>query len=278
MIPKKKEDDVKFLQYVVRFYGFLGIFPLNNKYVLMFLHMYFLMGLTWILVVQWKFLHLVYLSYTGLTIYITINMCIIMFNLVCCKNAWTHRSLWKLFFIDIEAFDDKMETSQNPTSTIYLKFIFGNIFYLIIQIVSYLQVMNGIKYAIYKSYLYIVSLQMFVTTSALDMIFNMLEKRYEFLRRQTAEVFLCTHMNCTFWNIKQLKDSHFLLTNTNKRVNELFGLRILLLLIIAFINFLGLFQYEILEDVPTGFIGVTQLFSVLAQVGSYWVSMCRINC
>lgn len=256
----------------MRFNSFIGTNPLNNRYYLIFLLTYSLIGFVMSCIIRLQIFHQVSLSPIGITISVIIMFCIGIFSLVCWKDAWIYGSLWADFFSDISRFDNKMEKIQESTLNLYLKIIIGHIFYLFIQIMSYMSTMEHIIYILSLTYLYFVSLQIFTTTLLIDIIFGMFVRRYELLRKKTTEVFLSPSRNQIFWNTIKLKELHLLLIKNNIRFNDFFGQRILLLLMITFLNLLGAFQYEVLENLPSQLLDITKVLSVVIQQISFWVS------
>lgn len=274
MAHHKKEYDVIFLNNIIRCYSFIGTFPSDEKILLLFLPPYFLAGATFYLKIACNYFNERCLSLTGMSLLILIMINVILYSLVCLKDSWSPLDKWNNIFNDIEFFDYKLKKNimMLRKCTVNFKLLLGNILCAILEILTYRPELNSIVYAISSSYLYIVHLQIFATTLVLNMVFDMLVKRFECLRCKTIEVYTSINKDRLFWNSLQLKDSYLLLVNTVQKINERFGQRMLLILILTFLSTLGNFQYYFLEDMQLNSSDIRSFFGYGVQSLNYWVS------
>lgn len=270
-----QKDDATILQNVIHFNSFVGTFPLIQKYKIIILITCHLIGFGCFSKAHTDFFQTTSLSFIGVFLYTQSLLAMVLFSLVCLKNTCSHETLWKEFFTIIKECDIKMgRIVEENVYKCYSKFVLGNMFYAVLHIFSYVCSVEGINLIllISMSYVFIMSLQVLITTLILDMIFSMLEKRYELLRRKTSEVLLFLNKDKTYWCSLKLKDYHLLLTNVTQVVNKLFGSKMLLLLILLFSNILGGFQYGVLEDLSFHSKNFDILFSIGTQFIFLWVS------
>lgn len=277
----KKKYDLNLLKNVIRFYSLIGTFSFNKKFVLIILLPYFLAGEIIHLTIRVKYFNEHFMSISNLCLFISFMIIKIMYSGVCVRDNWNHYKLdaWNGVISDIDSFDFKVGKNRKmfkDSTSIYLKIMLVNISYGILILLTYSTQISSIQFAITSSYLYIVNLQMFSTILVLGMILDMIMKRYEFLRMKTFEVYQSINKERLIWNSLQLEDSYLLLTNTVKNVNEFFGIRILLIFILAFLGTVGRFQYYLFEDIKLSIMEVRSFFGNGAEIVSYLVSIVSI--
>lgn len=272
----RKKYDVKLLRNVIRFNSVIGTFPCDKKIALLILIPYFSAGGILSLATRLRHFNNHLLSIGNYFLFNCFMVTIILYSLVCVRSTWTHAITWKSILRSMESFDAKMGRNREMLTDsvfMYFKFLLANILSVLLQGITYSSEMNSIPYAISSSYLYIVNLQIFSTTLVLGIIVDMVVKRYEFLRLKTVEVYTSMNKERLFWNSLQLKDSYLHLKDILEKVNEIFGLKILLILIVTFLVILGNFQYYFFEEWGNSFTEFRVTLGFLAQLLSYWVSI-----
>lgn len=217
------------------------------------------------------------LSIVGYFIYIVNVTLSVIFSLISLKNSHNHESLLHEFFSDLESFDYIMKRKTFYVKDVmykyYWKYVFGNVFYIIVHSSSFSTVKDfSFQQVILVTYFFLVSTQIFVTASVLKSILDILGKRYDFLIREIKQFSLCPRDDNGFWTAYQLKAWHLLLTNLVKKINELFGQRILLILIITLLSVTGCFQWAVFEP-SQEFNNYRIIFSSGSQVIIFWVSI-----
>lgn len=258
-----KQYDVTLLKNVVQVFGWLGVFPVSHIFLIV---VFILCSLTEIIGCFLVSLHLLdssAFSVIGKFIFSIDVQTMTSYNLVCLKEAWFHKSLWNDMFNDFEAFDHKIGRQkglmQESIWNVYLPILLGLTIGLFCQILAYVHFLDGISYFVWVSYLYVASAQIFITTVVLGKIYSMFKRRLEFLRQKTFEVYSMDTTEQTFWNGKDLKDSHLLLIDICHKINKLFGLRILLTMISTFLNVLSCFQFGLMEDIVLDFTQILRI-------------------
>lgn len=183
-----------------------------------------------------------------------LQLMFLLFTFVSFKYAFSHGKLWIDFFTKIEEFDGTMEGHrvilEENVYTFLLKFLICHSFYVITDGMLYLSMKrygffvrtaNGI-------YCHLRNYQIIMTVLVLENISKMLQRRYEFLKLKTVEVFMSPYNKNKFWNGQLLKLSHLRLVSVVNIVNQIFGLKILLLLSVSFLQILNAFAIFVLSD------------------------------
>lgn len=246
----RKEIDVIILKHALSVFRFTGIFPLMGRCLKFLLMTSNMTGI--ICFLTWDFLYRYSLSTTGLLLNRFELMVLVIFNVLCLKDIFTTKTLWNSFLSDVEAFDyEIMDQNFNRGENVFryhIKCALGPI------LCSIFYTYDIVSFGIIKKYFRLISttyfhymlLQMFVTILVLQLIFTILSKRYEFLKRKTITIYQSSEQ--TFGSATKLKNAHFLLTNISTTVNKLFGSKILIILSTAFLDVIAGFQMVMLED------------------------------
>lgn len=241
-----KRRDIRLFKNVVQFYSFIGIFPYIFKYKKLFL-LYYGIGITTFVTVCVKYTPLVQLSKASLVLGFSSLVTLIIFSLLCLKKTFVQENIWNDLFNYIETFDSTMGnqkvTLEENVYKYYSKFVIGTALYGVIYLSMYLATSVSFNYlqTISISYYLLLNIQLLITSLSVDKLFNILEKRYEYLKRQTRKTFLFLNTHKESWNVghQQLKASYLLLVNIVNTTNELFGQKIMLIVIIIFMDITG---------------------------------------
>lgn len=273
-----EQDDVVLLKDVIHFYSFVGNYPPKKKYKWILLTSYHIVSI--IMLVN-MFLSTLQLSIVGYFIYIVNVTLSVIFSLISLKNSHSHKSLLHEFFSDLESFDCIMKRKtfyvKEVVHKYYWKYVFGNVFYIIVHASSFSTLKDfSFPQVILITYFFVVSMQIFVTASVLKSILDILERRYDFLIREIKQFSLCPRDDNGFWASYQLKACHLLLTNLVEKINEIFGHRILLILIITLLSIIGCFQWAVFES-SQEFNNYRIIFSSGSQVIIFWVSIINMS-
>lgn len=245
----KKEIDVTLLERVIHFYSFTGTFPFVQRCKLVVFMVCHMVATTYYLKKYWERSHI----FNELTFFLfSIKiLCSTIFSLVTFKNAFAQEKLWKRMFTDVNTFDytmggQKIILEENVLK-FYSMFAIVNTFYIISDVLAYLSGAFLLTIALtFCSDVW--NIHMIVTTLVFRKLNRMIEKRFEFLKRKTFEVYTTNYDENKFWNSKRLKTSHLLLMNIVKTSNELFGTKNLIIMLKLFIDILGNFNHFIMED------------------------------
>lgn len=277
---RKKINDVSLLENVVRYHSITGTFPVVRKYKLIMLILLNFTIMTCTIIDHMHFLYWSSLSSIGLLLMNTAVLTLFLFNLLCLTEAWTHESSWMNFFSDIKTFDYELEGHniilEESICKYCLQFMLGSVCYLTLQSCLHFSWKNDVNLIIAVlslSNMYVVNIQILVTFLVLERILYMVVKRYEILRRKIGEVYSFKNRDHLLWNSLRLKNSHLLLTNITRNVDKLFGKRILLLLILVFLDVLACFQYEILEDFQSRSTTFELLIGLGIELSAFLVSI-----
>lgn len=280
----KKRSDVALLRQVVRFFSFIGTFPCIQKYIKLILILiipYHIVGILCLYNIFSDFFSRFDLVSIGFFIHAGTVSAIVAFNLLCWKDVQRNNGvLWKDFFKYVEAFDLAMEGQRANVETVYKyysRIVLMNICYVIIYVLIYFStiIQFDSQRVIGLTYIYFVSSQILVTTIVLENIFKMIEKRYELFKWKIREVYLSVNTVRKFWDGQQLKALYLVLNNMVKKINVLFGQRILVLLILTFLDVLGVFQYLVLEFPHQKYKNFMYLCSTCAQTLFFLVSILK---
>lgn len=277
-IFRTKKEDVSLFRSVITFHSILGVFPLNQKYRWIILTSH-LIGIACFSKANIDFSYAQTVSFNGVLLFNLSILAMVLFSLTCLIDACSHEIPLKKFFSYVNTFDIKDDVKRRLVYEYaykwYLTFAIATIFYAAIHTSSYTSSVEHVSCISLISiiYVFVMSLQVLVTTLVLKMIFWMLEKRYDFLKEKTGEVYSISNEAHKLWDGQQLKDSHLLLINTTGMVNKLFGHKILMLMILVFLNVLGGFQYVLLEPVSFQAKDLEIPFSIGAQIFLFLVSI-----
>lgn len=269
--------DVTIINSIFQFYNYIGMFSLTAKYTKAILILYYVIGTVCVIKSHFLILLLMPVSSTGLVLSSLGVVMMTLFALVCLKDVCCYNGYWIAFFRDIKSFDRKMKGQRSILEEFLWKnlskLILGHVVFVTFNYYSYSSTLESLESIISFSYICIISFQLLATTLVISIILEMLKKRFELLSRKTMEVYLTPTRGDTFWNDVQLMDSHLLLINITGTINNLFGHRILLSIMLIFVNVLGGFQYGVLEDVLQTFGNYALIFSIETQMVISWVSV-----
>lgn len=273
----KQKDDVVLLKTVVQFYSFAGNFSPIQKYKLMFLIPYQIVSI--IMYVQ-TFLKIDYLSPMRYFMYGVNMMLSITYTLVCLKNSYNHESELNDFINDLESYDFMMKRQTlSPKENIhkyYWKYVFGNVYYILVHLLPlFTSEKIGYQQVILTIYLAVIHIQIVGTTLVLRDISKIIEKRYNNLLEIIRHFALPGTTDIILWTADEVKVGHLLLSSMVKRMNTLFGERILVIVILTFSSFLGAFRWALMEDLQK--LDMNMVLSIVAQIVVFWVSIIQIS-
>lgn len=271
-----EEKDTTLLKKIFHFYGCFGMFSYNKKYIIIFTASFHLLAAIFFTITASTNTD-VRLSVVGTFIFGAFYFMMIIFDLVCLKNAYYQKSLWKQLFKDIELFDSIIEGTVFMESIYkyYTKFGVSTILCTTAYSLTILSLIRTLRYhqTITLAYFYFLINYMFVTTILFQKLIRIAQKRYDFLRRKVKKDYSPT--NAFKWpcNRQQLESSHLLMDNIVKAINNIFGRKICLIIVITFLGILGNFQYTLLEDSQTKYRDLNNLVTSLISIVFLMVSI-----
>lgn len=274
-VVMQRNYDGVLLKSVVNFFSFTGTFPPVKFYKLIFLIPYQTISIIVVAKGHIDLYNSTEHSFIGIILYLQNVLLGIIFSLLCLKNSYHHDTLWKDFYKDVDMFDVEVtELVSTPDELVfkyYLKFIFFIVLYTTMHSLTLFASERRYQDAVGIFYFYFVCIQILGSILVFEKVLKLLEKRYDFLIKKTKQRFLGKKTDTVFWKDQQLKVLCFHLKNMVKKINKLFGQRILLLLILTFLDVLGSFQFLILEESPI-FRNLNMFVSLGGQLIMFWVS------
>lgn len=247
----KKKPDYILLKNVLFFYSIFGFFPRIKKIKLLILIILHLVGVISFVNVYREFSSISGISYIGLTILALYFIYMVIFNVQCLRDAYDQHLPWNCFFSDIEAFDFIMKEQNFAHEEPFFKYngmlIGTNIIYIPFHILTFSNwEIWSYQLVITIIYGYFMNVQVIVTLLVLQKAIRLIEIRYEVFKRD-FEIVYPTSTAERSWNVKRLSGSHLLLDAMVKKVNELFGKKIFLIITISVLYLLIAFQMSLLE-------------------------------
>lgn len=278
----KNRGDIAVLKKALRFYRWTGTHPCIEKYVVMILIPFHIVGIIF-------FAKLYYYSLTrftvysiGIAIYFLNFLAVVVFNYICLATTYSGAMLWNDLLNQIDAFDIKMEGQINfseetacryllKCSLVFLCYIIQYIVYVLINDIKDYQQIIGISYLCY------IDIQIFVTTTTLVKFFNILCKRYACFKTKIRDVYLTAKSDINFWSGPNLESSYLLLIDIIRKINKVYGQRIFVIVIKTFFYVLGCFQLLLVGHSQSGLTGFEILLHSVVQTFIFLVSMLEFN-
>lgn len=250
----KKTSDIALLSRVISFYSISGTIPSISKKppILPSIFAIFSLGSGLVVIKIFLIEKIEGLKFTATNalLYSGTSLTIILFNFICFGNVWFHSGVWRDIFDLINKFDLAMEgyrTQMEKYTIIYyikiITFSVGNV-----SLFVYILCSSNENFFIYEKvicYIYALfaNMQIFASTFILWELLSMICKRYQFVEEKLKETYQSPKSSDIFWNKDQFKITVSLLSKMVTDINEFFGLRILLIIIMVFFNVLNVYQY-----------------------------------
>lgn len=277
-MKQTKQRDIILFKKIVRFYSYIGIFAYLERKKKLPLILFYIFGLPCFTKGCLNFIRPFDFSSIEFLLQFANILILIVFSLMCLKNAFVHVTLWKNLFGDIEEFDSVIKEEMILDEFVYKyysKFVITNLFYFLMYSVIFLVKFDifEIEALIGTSYAILCNIQIVVTIFSLEKLFAIIEKRYECLKRQSRRTFLIPKLGGNFCNDRNLEAAYFLLIKICKNINELFGQRIFIVLLMTFIDILASFQYSFLKDDDGTITYKSNMFRRCFRTGLYVVSI-----
>lgn len=250
----KKERDVELFRNIIRFYSFSGIFPYIQRWKKFLLLLCYLIGVIFAYKQTSHYIHLWNMSSLASVITLGNLMLLVLFSFSCLKNSFGNQRMWDEFINEIEIFDITMKLEKHSLEQniyqYYSKFFLSNIIYVFIYM-SLIPYFYGITFNyqsfIGLSYGAIINIQLQVIALCLEKVFKILERRYKYFKTKIKATYLNSAKNEQFWNGQQLSAVYLLLVNISKKINAMFGTKILIILCKAVTDVIGCFSSIFLE-------------------------------
>lgn len=250
-----ESDDVILLKTVVRCYGYIGNFSNSKRIRLIILIPFHFIGIVCFTYLYGSYLKLINVSFIGLIIYKSYLIIIVLYDASYLKGVFTQETLWSSFFSDVEAFDvligEKTIFLKTAIYKYYSLFILSNVSFITGHLLMCSLAKNYIDfYQLVIAFIYsdLALLHIIGTTLVLQKIFQLLIKRHTLLETKIREAFTPTSRGIENWNVQNLELLYSLLDSMIKKINKVFGQKILALILAAFLYILGCFQFILLED------------------------------
>lgn len=252
----KKSSDIALLKSVISFYSIFATFPPTTFKLPISVALFvpFTVCSTF-LTLKAYLVNVLRMTTIGSFLYICTTITMMLFNISCFRNLFVNRSSWSELLKKIEEYDFLMEEYRNHreknTYMYYLQVIFLNMGNLLIFIIVLFSA--GDKFTIIKliCYIYVLftNLQVFATAFMFWSLLTVVCTRYMILEQKLIDCYSAPiHFNA-FWNEHQTKVSVYWLNDMMLKINQIFGVRILLTLVLTFFSVLNMFDY-IFFDLP----------------------------
>lgn len=257
-MPMRKKRDFELLRNIIKFYSFTGTFPHTQKSVKLCLLAYYIVGITYFVEVYLNFLKLSTFSSLGIVLNTSTVTLMLAFSILCLYEVFHQEIVWKSFFIDLKTFDSMLESEgiilEDTVYKYYFKFIITNTFY-VVTYSSFILTPNtrNFQKIVGTSFAFLMNMQILLTTLTSEKCFMIIAKRYDCVKSRIRETYTSPNVDKN-WNCHQLEILHLLLINMVNKVNELFGQRILIILLMLLLDVLGSFQlafFEKVQEEPT---------------------------
>lgn len=247
--------DIVLFKRIAHIYSFIGVFPYIHRRTKFLLITYYFIGITTCWNESFKSFMSKF-SEIGLVLSASSLFLMVAFSLVSLRHAFCHRALWNDLFNDVEAFDFITKegiTFKEHVYKYYLKFGIITIV-LIFQYFLFLMLMTYKKFEeICGLSFHLLSIvQIIITALSMGKIMAIIEKRYELLIRKLRETFSLSYQHKRFRNFQQLATLYLLLMKIVKKINKIFGQKILNILFNAFLYVLHCFHFIGFEKMKKG--------------------------
>lgn len=193
------------------------------------------------------------------------------------KRTFNYDTIWSSLLKDFIAFDDLMkgqEVLERSMWKNYSTFIVSTVL-CIVHLVVYVLKEQALDYLHLMETVYVnfTITQILITVLVFKMYFVASELRYKLLQGKLTQNFslLTNHKN--YWGKEKLKNLYLLLDMTIKKINALFGQKILVLIIFTFLEILAYFQFMLLEETHREFKDVPELYSSVIHLVFLMVSI-----
>lgn len=246
-----KRRDIKLLKKYAYFYSFTGNFPYIHRKGKFLLVAYYIIGIIYYSKVSTDYMKCSNVSEIGMVISTGIILLSIGSSIVCLRDVFFQKSLWDDFFTDVKTFDliekNRKCTSNETLFKYYIKIIMFSIAFIVSTIVvaflSFLFVfIINYEKVIATTFHIFAYLQLTVTTISIEKILAIVEKRFDMFKRKLRETYLFWNPNKDFRNGQQLATSYLLLMNIIRKLNKLFGQKLLIILGLTFLFVLHCFH------------------------------------
>lgn len=129
----------------------------------------------------------------------------------------------------------------------------SNIVFTLYFTATFFEIVKSLDIRLYFAliFVYFIFNQIMVTILYLQDIFEILEKRYEILIFKIREVYSSINRLDVVWNGQQVNHCYFLLHTNIKKINDIFGLRILLIIVTTMLYVLQICQLTTIEATET---------------------------
>lgn len=278
----KKYRDIFLLKKIVRFYSYTGTFACMSRKNKLLLIPFYILGLSYLVRGYLNYMESSTFSSVGFFLHNCIMMTLLVFSLLCLKHSFEHEMTWDAFFENVEAFDLLIRKANiclgENVYKYYSKFCLSNTFYFLVYLLLFFTkaVPFTFENLIGTSYTILINTQLLVTILVLEKLYALIGKRFECLTAEMIYRFLFLRPNEEFEKGHKLKEAYFLLTQMVKGINELFGQRILLILLITFLDVLGSFDYTFLEAVNQSPTYKSNVFRRCSRTVFFLVSLSNI--
>lgn len=252
----KKKSDTALLQDTIRHYSFTCTFAGLQKYRKFFLVLlvpFLICSLGSMFTNETYYNKVTSFSSVETLVPLTAVFAMVAFNLLCFKQIFHHKKLWRSLLEHLETFDFTMSMRQIVYEEVvikyYLRFIIANVMYISMYVVLYYSVEEHFNiYSILStSYIYFTSTQIMVTSVFLRNLFEIIHRRYESLTNEIKTMYLSDETIEPLWNEQDIKALYLILYEIGNKINSLLGLRVLLIFFITFVDILVIFQYVVLD-------------------------------
>lgn len=253
----KRISDIALIRSVISLYNIIGTFPPILKKPAILTSIFTVVLLVLSLVVTKVFISDIFMVFTftptAITLYIGATLTVIAFNFLCLKNLWFYPVAWSDLFELIEEFDINMEKYKvhlkENALLYYIKIITCNIGNLLLYMLLTFSVKLDFDYKImiYYGYSLFANMQIFSSILILWDLLRIICKRYKIIEKLITNTYQTPTVSNISWNRYQFKVLVSLLNDMVTTIDQFFGPRILLMLMLTIFNVLNVFQYLFLD-------------------------------
>lgn len=244
-----KKSDIVLLKDVIGFCGFAG-FPYVSKYKIILLIIFNFVAISYTFKEYVNSIDV--LSYIMIFIFSSQKVFMIIFNLLSLKSTCRDEKLWKDFFWFVETFEVKMGMKglvhEERVFIYFIRLVLGNVIYvtMFISFCFYLKKSDP-EAIIVVAHMYFIMIQIFTSISILGNSLKILQKRYDYLRKEINEAYSFTQHR-SFLNCQRLKIGYLLVADATGKINQIFGQRILIIIILTFVYVTGGLQFFVMVE------------------------------
>lgn len=244
----KRQRDTAILKDILCISSFIYVFPRqekNSRYAFIYIASYCSIGMTCLVRTYWRYFKNTDKPFMELIVPYCSIIVLTVFNLLCLKQFFQQKKLWLDLFNRFEAFDLKIGKSFDEiVLKEYLKLTFVNLFYGTIYAIIYCssQLTSKIDNLIGVTFMYFSSTQILMTTVIFHTNCACFAKR-------------CTSIIMELRDISRVKNGNYLKTlylilkDCTKKINQIFGDRMLIIFFCTFLEVLSMFQF-VVTDYP----------------------------